>query len=310
MINLPIEKNLKLNLTTLIFAWFLVVSSSFLITSNANIFPYIFFIDVWLFSHPHAISTFFKSATLDKFPLNRLLLILGIITTSLSLATYFYGSVVLFNIYFYWQWFHYSRQNYGIAIASHAYKGHTLRRIEIFFLHFMPALALLVLASKGSLNFLNYYIAFPDMTVESSMLKNIYFLSFLSWGFFQLISFTRREFSATTFINSLSAFALYYWVYIYSDNFILGWLGMTFYHNIQYLIFNWSRGQFKMSLLKDKSIIFFYLLITAFSILLYGSISAFNLLVNSPFIPISLVLIFSLNILHYLCDSVVWRNAK
>jgi hypothetical protein len=284
--------------------WTIVLVTASLIKYDANLFSAIFFVDVWLFSQPHVISTFFKEATFERFSKIQLALILVAILCLLFITYHFLGIAFLFTFYFYWQWFHYFRQNFGIALVERK----SFRKTETFFLHWMPTVALLALVSKGPLAFLNYYISFPTIPFSFDLLKIVYLSSLCIWLLFQTYCYKKNSFDFHSFINSLSAYALYYWVYIYNDQFILGWLGMTFYHNAQYLIFNWKRKGFIGAYFEKNNLLFFYIVMIVASAGIYGSIKGLGFFLNSPFAPIGLMLIFSLNMLHYVCDTVIWKG--
>ena len=172
----------------------------------------------------------------------------------------------------------------------------------------MPTIALFALASKGPLGFLNYYITFPKLPFSFDFIKTVYLAIFFSWLLIQLYYLKRQSFNFHSFINSLSAYTLYYWVYIYNDQFILGWLGMTFYHNAQYLLFNWSKKEFINNFFDKKGLLIFYIAMTIVSIVVYGSIRSLGGALNSPFLPIVLIMVLSLNMLHYVCDATIWRK--
>lgn len=287
------------------FAWLLVLITVGLVKYDMKLFSVIFFVDVWLFSQPHVVSTFFKRATYERFSKSKLVIMLFLLLICLCMTFYWLGIAFLFNFYFYWQWFHYFRQNYGIALSERR----SFKKIETFFLHLMPVIALLVLAAKGPLGFLNYYIAFPPIPVSAEFVNRLYQICFGCWGIFQIYCYKKKAIDLNSFIYSLSAYVLYYWVYIYNQQFILGWLGMTFYHNAQYLIFNWKRKEFINTYFESKNLLMFYVFMTIVSIALYGGMKSFTGLVQSPFIPIGLICIFAVNMLHYVCDTVIWKKS-
>ena len=296
---------IKSSLRTVVLTWILVLTTVAIVKFDTKFFAIVFFIDVWLFSQPHVISTFFKKATYERFSKKSLILWFVILLLTLYFILHYKGIVIIFSIYFFWQWFHYFRQNYGIALAE---KNHH-RKIETIFLHLMPITALIALASKGPLGFLNYYISFPVIPFSFEFVKSFYLAIFLCWLLFQAYCFKKQTFSFHNCINSLSAYLLYYWVYIYNDQFILGWLGMTFYHNAQYLLFNWSKKEFINTFFDKKGLLVFYIAMTIVSIVVYGSIRSLGAALSSPFIPIVLIMILSLNMLHYVCDATIWRKS-
>ena len=65
---------IKNSLVTVVLTWILVITTVAIVKFDAKLFTVIFFIDVWLFSQPHVISTFFKQATYNRFSKKSLIL--------------------------------------------------------------------------------------------------------------------------------------------------------------------------------------------------------------------------------------------
>ena len=85
--------------------------------AQPELFGVILVLDLWLLGYHHVASTFTRLCfDKESFKEHRFLVIeLPIIVIACTIAAVFiFGSWVLPTTYLYWQWFHYTRQSYGI----------------------------------------------------------------------------------------------------------------------------------------------------------------------------------------------------
>ncbi len=85
---------------------------------NPAWFGLILFVDLWVLGYHHVVSTYTRLFfDIESFREHRFLVIgLPVLVTVACLASLFFmGRWVLASAYLYWQWFHYTRQSYGIA---------------------------------------------------------------------------------------------------------------------------------------------------------------------------------------------------
>jgi hypothetical protein len=294
---------------SLILSWVLILLSFGLLKNDSSIFSIIFLIDIWLLSHPHALITFFKTKTYLKFNKKMLITIFLITISCLSIVAYEKGSVGLYFIYFFWQWFHYFRQNYGISFSQLPKISPARSKFEYGMSHLMPLLAMLTLFSKGPLDFLGHYIHFFEMDSLNTTLHFLFILSGVVWLSVNIPFLLKNKNVKEYFISTGSSFLLYYFAYIYVDQFIYGWLGLTIYHNIQYLFFIFKDRDFIVEIFNKSRGVVFYFTITVVSMAFYGVVFLGTDLISLRFIPFALVTVFSLNIVHYIVDSFIWKSA-
>ena len=118
----------------LIIPWALIFICLLLLKRSAELFTIIFLLDVWLLSHPHAISTFTKKRVRKNISFFKIIMAVFFIGITLATVSVKLSFVVVFNIYFFLQWFHYARQNYGITIKQ---KKSNLNRKVSFFIQYL-----------------------------------------------------------------------------------------------------------------------------------------------------------------------------
>ena len=249
-------------------------------------FNTLFLVNIWLFSLPHTFSTFTRSdrRSTQQIVLTVALILLFLISTiTLSNVS---GIVFLYSVYFYWQQFHYGKQNFGLSVW---------RRTEIpniidktFYLTIVGA-SLLGLLSDGPQSFFAYALYFPytlttsKMTIFSSMiaLTSLY------------IFYRPKQLLHATGHTLIFSFA-----YMFCEHFALGWLLMNVFHNLQYLKFMKSYEN-KFTFLRVPLLLTLGLYILQFHV--------FNGLIFLS-LPLGLSLMMALNFTHYTLDGLIWKK--
>lgn len=285
--------------------WLILLPAVAIAKFSPQYFLYVFLFDIWLLSHPHAVATFFKQGTFKKLSPIVLCLVIAFFFVLLGFIAYKFGHVALFNVYFFTQWFHYMRQNYGITIKHYHERKSFHYQLQRVLLHLVPILALLNLNSKGPAVFFGYYVFFPTFPASLNIyIQTLFALIILVFIFKSYLDYKNKNFSINYFLYFLSNYILYAWAYFYQDNFIYGWLGLTFYHNIQYLIFTWK---FNSNYQSNQAFYQFYAIATTLSLLVFGLIEYNGGLVYSA-VSIAFVATLTVNFTHYLYDSIIWRK--
>ncbi|HEY2962461.1 MAG TPA: hypothetical protein VGJ37_08615 [Pyrinomonadaceae bacterium] len=86
--------------------------------SNPSLFPAVFVLNAWLLGYHHVVSTFTR-LTFDSgsFKRHRFLVtwLPLIVLAAAVVACAFLGTWILTTVYLYWQWWHYTRQSYGVS---------------------------------------------------------------------------------------------------------------------------------------------------------------------------------------------------
>ena len=96
----------------------LAVACGAIVVSNPTLFPVVFLLNAWLLGQHHVVSTFTR-LTFDKESLREhrflvtwlpVLMLGAVLLACLALGTW-----ILTTVYLYWQWWHYTRQSYGVS---------------------------------------------------------------------------------------------------------------------------------------------------------------------------------------------------
>ncbi len=246
----------------------------------------IFIANLWLLSYPHTFATFKRSYFLKKE--NKIKAGICIILFLLLniFIVYRFDFVALINIYFYSQFFHYCRQNFGI---SKLHSKSWLKMDSVLF-HFYHVFILLFFWRVPH-SFLGFKIFSPTLQ------QNLTTFSFGAICFIGLYFISRmKKISAMTYIYlALSAVMTYS-----SESFILGWLGLHLFHNSQYLVMGHR--------LSPRNSFLWYWFSLIFLVVVLYSLAGYLDQKIGFFISISFCLILAVNFSHYLFDSFLWRR--
>lgn len=250
-------------------------------------FNTLFLINIWLFSLPHTFSTFSRSdrRSTKQIALTAALILIFLI--SVLTVSNVSGIVFLYSVYFFWQQFHYGKQNFGLASWQRAERPKFLDKM--FYLSIV-ALSLVGLLSDGPQSFFGYALYSPFTQTIS---KVAIFSSMLALNLLYIF------FRPKQLVHALSHTLIFSFAYLFCEHFALGWLLMNVFHNLQYLKFMKSYEE-KLSFLRVPVVLTLMLYILQFHVL--------NGLIFLS-LPLGLSLMLALNFTHYTLDGLIWKKS-
>jgi hypothetical protein len=251
-------------------------------------FNTLFLVNIWLFSLPHTFSTFSRSdrRSTKQIVLTILLILLFLVTT--ITVSNISGIVFLYSVYFYWQQFHYGKQNFGLSVWSGTQAPNFIDKT--FYLTIVGA-SLLGLLSDGPQSFFGYALYFP---ITLTISKMAIFASMIAFTSVYIVYRPKQ------LVHALSHTLIFSFAYMYCEHFALGWLLMNVFHNLQYLKFMKSY-ETKFSFLRVPLLLTLGLYILQFHV--------FNGLIFLS-LPLGLSLMMALNFTHYTLDGLIWKKAR
>ena len=206
----------------------------------------ILFLDVWMLGYTHVVSTFTRLAfDRQSFLQHRFLLLpLPIVVAACTIGVAMVaGEWLIATVYLYAQWFHYTRQSYGI---SRMY----LRKAGAVFsvARFRSRRRDLCGAAVGhSVSFVSepnrvpeprcalYSRAAPPGIVVGAVAT----VSVLLWLAREIRSFSLRRADLPDTAYMLSHIAIFGTGYLLIDDINTGWLVLNIWHNLQYMLIVW-----------------------------------------------------------------------
>lgn len=295
---------------------------------SASLFPVILIADLWLLGYHHVIATFTR-ITFDTESLRRYIglvtwLPLVVIGSVVALA-WGVGAWVLPTVYLYWQWWHYTRQSYGVAQLYRVKNGESsLNQWELkAVIYALPLAGLLNRSYQDPAQFLGMELRMvwvPEAVVI--LAAGLSVISVAVWAMRQFQA-VRRGSPAWTYnaylLTHVAVFTTGYFIVPSIDH---GWLTLNIWHNAQYLLVVWmfnnkrfkdrvsEEHPFLSKLSQRRNVLKFFGTTLALSTTAYIMLSSIDSALAATSLPIAIVVYQVINFHHYIVDSVIWKVRK
>lgn len=285
-------------------------------------------LDLWLLGYHHVIATYTR-LIFDRESLRQnlwMVTLLPLVAFGLVVAIgYLCGLRVLMAVYLYWQWFHYTRQSYGVERMYWRKAGESSKPSWPAWgvIYGIPALGISYRAWQGTPGFLGHPVTHPPM--PTWLLLGVAG----AVGALTLVWLWRRarEWRAGTLhrIHTLylASHALaFVWGYLGIDNLTHGWLMINVWHNAQYLLIVWHYNQrrfqagvhpehrFLSTISQPRHALTYFAVCLLATFALYAAL--FRVGEGSAWwgVPLVIVLGSTINFHHYLVDGWIWKLRK
>ena len=304
----------------------LALLSGLVVVQNPKLFPLILFIDIWLLGYHHVISTFTRLAFDGQSRREHAFLLYGLpplVLAGVLLMAGTLGFWSLATLYFYWQWFHYSRQSWGVAQAyrrkAGGIPGEPERLAKAAF-YMVPLWGILSRSHQNPETFLGLELRVVPIASIVVDVFGVIAVALLIWWIAQRIVLWRQgrlPVAHTAFM--ISHFVIFYVGYIAIESVDYGWLVLNVWHNAQYIAFVWlfNTNRYKNGVEKGARLISWLsqphraLIYGGFcfglSTVIYLAIEHTSSLL--PLLPI-IVIYQTINFHHYIVDGLIWKVRK
>jgi hypothetical protein len=278
--------------------------------------------NLWLLGMPHVVATFTRLCfDRSSFRAHRFLVLHlpFYVLAGVAALTLAVGPWVLVSVYLYWQWFHYTRQSYGIAQAYRRRSGGEAdgdERVSRLAVYLFPLWGILRRSSQDPGSFLGLELrVLPVPVAVVSAAGVAAAAAALVWtvGRARLARRGRLPLAHTLYVAShLAVFTV---GYIAIDDIDTGWLAVNVWHNAQYLAFVWAahNGRFHgrvdphhrllSTISRDGRGWSFLAVCVAGSAAVYSALQA---LVGA--VPALFAVYHVINYHHYVVDAVIWKR--
>ncbi len=298
--------------------------------------------DLWLLGYHHVIATYTKlvgSKTDRRDNFNLVYVLLPLVLFSTFAVGLSQGVVVIVTVYFFWQWFHYTRQSWGIAQRYRRKAGGMAwdnDRLSELTLWSVPIWGILNRSAQHPSSFLGLEVwtpAIPPIAVTVAGALSAGLVAY--WIATRIKAYQRGELAwghTLFFASHLVVFATGY-VFIADIN--KGWLLANVWHNAQYVAFVWlyNRQRFATGPDRDAPTVSllsqagygraaaYYLFCIAISTGIYFAMQSFahvivpslDRLVGGPELTVvNFMVLFAmtLNFHHYVVDGIIWKRKR
>ena len=284
-------------------------------------------VDLWVLGYHHVISTYtrlcFDRASFreHRWMIAYLVPVIAAVTVLLAWTV---GIWVIVTIYFYWQWWHYTRQSWGISRAYRRTDPNSLYEDgwldqAIFFA--MPVYGILLRSSQDHEHFIGMELwTFPVPESVASTAGYVMGALLLVWAGRRLVALWRGRLATVHTLYMLTHFAIFGLGYVWISDITLGWLMINIWHNYQYILFVWmfnnkrfARGRDPnarfLSYISQSGRLWLYLLVclAITGAFYWGVLRTIDWLLFAGF-SATIVLYQIVNFHHYVVDALIWTK--
>ncbi len=298
----------------------LALGSAFLVVVRPELFGLVLFLDVWLLGYHHVFSTFTRFLGDRATAGEHLALLtwwpLGIAATVAAVGLSA-GAWVLTTVYLYWQWFHYTRQSWGIARAYERSSGEPLPESPLLFtatFYSVPLWGILHRSHQDPEQFLMvdvWTVPIPGLLVAAAAVAAMALV--LSTAVARYRAWRRGQLPVAHTLMVLSHLAVFAVGYLVIDNIDFGWLAINIWHNAQYVAFVWlannrqanrsNRPGIMKRLSSDGRMAQYLLASVTASTAAYIAVGLTLATVVTPVIVYQ-----AINFHHYVVDGRIWKS--
>ena len=304
----------------------LAVLAGGLVVADPTLFRTVFILNGWLLGYHHVISTFTR-LTFDRNSLNEHKFLITwlplIVLTVVFAACALFGGWILTTIYLYWQWWHYTRQSYGISRIYQRKAGLNNDLLGKLIIYALPVWGILHRSFQAPEQFL-----FTDVRVLPvplwlvSAAGVVAILSIVGWVAQTLKALVQGTLPIAHTLYICSHLMIFGLGYIVIDNINHGWLVLNVWHNCQYILTVWmfNNNRFKnevnpkpfsLSFLSQRDKVVTYiavcLLISTIAYWILQNSVSWLVVVTGTSLPLFAIVFQAINFHHYLVDAVIWK---
>ncbi|WP_171098657.1 MULTISPECIES: hypothetical protein [unclassified Ruegeria] len=294
-----------------------------------SLFYPILVIDLWFLGYHHVIATYTRIC-FDKQSYaenkNMLFILLPLVVVGTLGVAWVFGLWVIVTIYFYWQWWHYARQSWGI---SRAYRGKDPQAkyedgwLDQAIFYALPIFGILSRSAEQQPTFIGLELWSAPVPPQVAAIAGYITLALLAyWVVARVMAAREGRLAIVHSMYMLSHFAIFYLAYVGTSDITIGWLMINIWHNAQYILFVWMFNvkRFKdgvdpdakfLSYISQPQRLWLYLLtcIVITGVVYWGVLRAIDWVFFAG-LSATIVLYQIVNFHHYIVDSKLWKMRK
>jgi len=308
----------------------LALASGAVVVADPGLFPIVLLVDLWFLGYHHVVSTFTRLAfDSESFASHRFLVIWLplLVLAAVMLSVLALGGWILSTTYLYWQWFHYTRQSYGIERAYRRKSGDAAvgdQRLTRWALYLVPLWGILYRSYQAPSEFLGLelkVLPVSRVVVLSSGAVAAVAMAWWLWGLARSLAAGRPLQGHSLYV--ISHAVIFVVGYVAIEDIDNGWLVLNVWHNAQYILFVWMFNQnrfgdgvdpkhwFLSTLSQRRNWPYYFLTCVLISTAVYKGLEhGLEALVVYSALPLVLVAYQTINFHHYIVDGLIWKMRK
>jgi hypothetical protein len=306
----------------------IAIAAGSIVIGQPALFVTVFLLNGWLLGYHHVISTFTRlTFDSDSFHQNRFLVVwLPIfVLGGVILLSALFGVWILTTMYLYWQWWHYTRQSYGVSRIYARKSGIGPDRMTTAMIYAVPVWGILYRSYQSPRQYL-----FSDVKVVPipfwlvAVAAGFALVVTAWWASRQLQLWVRGELPIAHTLYLLSHLAGFSVAYLLIDDINHGWLVLNVWHNSQYLLTVWmfnnsrfkneanAKHKFLYHLSQTRNVGLYFLVCLLISTIFYAALASAVSWVNLALaaLPAAAIAYQSINFHHYIVDALIWKVRK
>ena len=221
--------------------------SGAIVIMEPQLFGIVLILDLWFLGYHHVIATFTKLAGTpeDRQQNHFMIYYLPFLVLAGTFGLYAsMGIWAIVTVYFFWQWYHYTRQAYGISVFYRRKSGikesFTPSNLDYAAIWAVPVWGLVNRCSQNWDTFIFQPFWTPDLPLELAALVGACAILVLgAWFVTKIIDWQKGQLSFAMFAFMLSHHIAFYVGYVFIGDITIGWLVANVWHNAQYILFVW-----------------------------------------------------------------------
>lgn len=314
------------------FVWgvaLIALLSGVTVITHPELFHWVLLADLWLLGYHHVIATFtrlaFDTESLREYRFYVFGLPLIVFGVTFALA-WGIGLWVVATIYFYWQWFHYTRQSWGISQVYRAKSTGLVdedpRFAQLCF-YLLPIWGVLHRSWQAPEEFLfleTHFIPTPKILVDVVGILAV--TSLVVWAGMRVRAWLQGQIPVAHTLYMISHFVIFGVGYLLIEDVTNGWLVINIWHNAQYILFVWlfntnrfregvdQKAVFLSTISQPQNFLRYIAWCLAISTTVYFSTSLLTLGNSLAGLPLIVLVYQAFNFHHYIVDSFIWKVRK
>jgi len=304
----------------------LAIATGAYVVARPDHFEAVLAVNLWLLGYHHVIATFTRVA-FDQRSLAEhrfLVFVLPILVFAGTLGLAYGGGIwAVPTLYLYWQWFHYTRQSWGVSQVYRARASEPPEESPLFAklcLYLVPAWGLLYRTWQEPAEFIGSEIWVPPtpgwlVTAVGAAAG----ASIAVWGWTRLQAWRRGRLAVAHSLYMISHFVVFAVGYRLIDDITHGWLVLNVWHNAQYLLFVWlfntrrfrngidEQARYISTISQPDQKLRYFLNTFGITSLVYLGLALLTLDRTLLGLPLVLLVYQTVNFHHYIVDSKIWK---
>lgn len=328
-------KDRPFDLTLIVGITVLASAMGFAVALMPSLFLPLLAFHTWCFGFDHVIATFTKLAGAPEDRRRNRFLIWGLPFLMLG-ATLLIGQTaglgVLNTTYFLFQWFHTTRQSWGVAQSYRRAAGGLawdppwLSEVTLWCI---PIVGILHRCQQQPTEFLYMDLYLPKVPQAAVLVATIVAAVLVGYfGWTRLVALRRGQLSLPHTLYMGTHFFVFAVGYLVIDNLMAGWLLVNVWHNVQYLAYVWmhNRRRFDGNVRADARILSwicqpgwqrgvgYFVGCLAISTPLFAAIyfltGQADQWMGGKLISLTVVVALTVNFHHYIVDGIIWKRGR